>query len=1009
MKDFTKPLLILGLIVLTALPAFAGPSVTYKYDKYGNRTAVTTQASDGTILEKTTYTYDNYRRPVEKVEAAQTGSNARRWTWYYDRWFGTQSYDPYAHTSKQWRVQVEPAYDGAGNRNVTARWYDANDRIVDEYTGVIEASNGAWSNGADLEVHHFTYAPNGQKETYTDPMGRVTTYVYDSRNRLHQTIEPKRADQATNPTTTLEYDFAGNKTDVTFPDTRSQHWRSYDAFGQPRRFTDERNNITDLNYWPWGPMKKLAQVITHRTRDDGGPEDQPTSLFYDGIGRPYATVFPDQSTERTFYEFGQVERSVTRKGQTKHTTYDARGRETSETWDNDAAPGVSRSWDGANRIVSLCNIYSTIRYTYDGAGLVLQEENTVTGSGGPAPIQYEHYPNGSVSQIQYPNGILVHRDYTSRGQLKTVSENTGGYWKVPVSYTYRGDGKVEHQQSRPGVQTNFTYDDRGMTKSIQHWKLSSNQELTSRTYYRDDRDRITSFQKGNNLSVNPMEDGRGDHYWYDAEGQLTDAYYGAVDPVNNPNSPVRTEHFEYDQLGNRHRNPANGADNLVATRGWLYFTRKNNGLNQYHTWGSDPVNYDDDISGGPGNGVTVQDGSFSADYNALNQPRWFWSGNVSGGFVSFGYDPLGRCVKRWNGGASDPATNPAMYLYYDGWNVIEEGPSAAAPSMVYYHGARVDEIVASYNTATDMMAYHYYDANGNCTMLTDWQGNIMEQYYYDAFGYPYFYNGSGTWLGYSPHGNRFLFTGREWLAELKLYDYRARMYQPEIGRFMQPDPKQFAAGDYNLYRYCHNDPVNKNDPMGLFAGITEGPLKDNWIVGLLSLDAKNQRKEVNETQAFYNAVDGFTSVWRQDGKKISAENIGRTVVDDAKEDAGKVELREGGRWGVEQATGEYVDGAKLVKKGPEPGLPYKWTPTALIPKWGDKIPLIGTHAHGPQSGMKAELQKLDQVSANGAFTKGVPYISAVGSSVDNGARIQIYVPHYGFFHSTDGVTFGVGK
>jgi uncharacterized protein RhaS with RHS repeats len=27
--------------------------------------------------------------------------------------------------------------------------------------------------------------------------------------------------------------------------------------------------------------------------------------------------------------------------------------------------------------------------------------------------------------------------------------------------------------------------------------------------------------------------------------------------------------------------------------------------------------------------------------------------------------------------------------------------------------------------------------------------------------------------------------------------------------------KEFAAGDYNLYRYCHNDPVNKSDPDGL--------------------------------------------------------------------------------------------------------------------------------------------------------------------------------------------------
>ena len=45
------------------------------------------------------------------------------------------------------------------------------------------------------------------------------------------------------------------------------------------------------------------------------------------------------------------------------------------------------------------------------------------------------------------------------------------------------------------------------------------------------------------------------------------------------------------------------------------------------------------------------------------------------------------------------------------------------------------------------------------------------------------------------------------------------MYQPELGRFLQPDPKEFGAGDYNLYRYCHNDPVNKTDPTGLIVSI----------------------------------------------------------------------------------------------------------------------------------------------------------------------------------------------
>src|ERR1051326_1668260 len=37
----------------------------------------------------------------------------------------------------------------------------------------------------------------------------------------------------------------------------------------------------------------------------------------------------------------------------------------------------------------------------------------------------------------------------------------------------------------------------------------------------------------------------------------------------------------------------------------------------------------------------------------------------------------------------------------------------------------------------------------------------------------------------------------------------------KLGRFMSEDPKLFDAGDYNLFRYCHNDPIDLSDPMGL--------------------------------------------------------------------------------------------------------------------------------------------------------------------------------------------------
>jgi RHS repeat-associated protein len=105
-------------------------------------------------------------------------------------------------------------------------------------------------------------------------------------------------------------------------------------------------------------------------------------------------------------------------------------------------------------------------------------------------------------------------------------------------------------------------------------------------------------------------------------------------------------------------------------------------------------------------------------------------------------------------------------------------------------GNRVDEIVADYATANGQWLFHSSDGRGHCMLLTSWNGAIAEQYEYDAFGQPYFFNASGTEFTSSQLKNRFLFTGREYLSELKLYDYRARLYQPELGRFMQARPER---------------------------------------------------------------------------------------------------------------------------------------------------------------------------------------------------------------------------
>ena len=54
---------------------------------------------------------------------------------------------------------------------------------------------------------------------------------------------------------------------------------------------------------------------------------------------------------------------------------------------------------------------------------------------------------------------------------------------------------------------------------------------------------------------------------------------------------------------------------------------------------------------------------------------------------------------------------------------------------------------------------------------------------------------------------------------------------------MSEDPKLFDAGDYNLFRYCHNDPIDFTDPMGTEITLPPGP---NHASPLMMLAAKGQ-------------------------------------------------------------------------------------------------------------------------------------------------------------------------
>jgi len=385
-----------------------------------------------------------------------------------------------------------------------------------------------------------------------------------------------------------------------------------------------------------------------------------------------------------------------------------------------------------------------------------------------------------------------------------------------TSYEYDNQRRLIGLVNHRNQNFNFEYDSANRIKKIitpvmeSSMSFDSTNFLTNLTHVNNSGTVINSFEYvrdalGNRIQIRTPAGNF--NYSYDQNSQLT----------SSQSPEVGVESFTYDPLGNRITDQSGN---------YIYDSKAQRLVEDYQYF----YNFDD--NGNLSSKVT-KDLSRTENYTHDSQNRMIefavFEGTTKTKEVKYFYDALGRRIRKESVDLQNSTTKTINFLY-DGNEVIAKADDSNQVLVSFTHSSlRTDDPLAMHVTAAGVQAgiaqssgdiFYAKDTQGSVIDLLNSNGLVVQHYVYSAFGKILsIIDGNGNDVTDAPLIQPLhTFTGKIYDVESGLIHFFARMYDPNLGRFIQIDPDQGKNNNPltfgSKYIYSLNDPINRVDPLG---------------------------------------------------------------------------------------------------------------------------------------------------------------------------------------------------